>query len=245
MQKLILCLVFICILNSAASYGFELNCPWKLETEKESVSLEQFKLFLTSIIQSYKLCLSYLLCIGFAVTRFDLTTFQIKFTFTITIVKFLITQVSFALQRYQGVGQTFLYVESVFEFTVLLFMVGFCISNAVTINKALSIARQNIILRNLVQMLEYRKNLLYTLYVFVLAHQIIEVTLSASSASEYGIKSELIQKKQENAKNLSLFNEVSIICLIAIFQSGLMNVFLAKSCRRVVTSAQILEMNIL
>lgn len=74
-MKLFCCLLILCLLNSLVDFLFMANCPWTLETVKQSNFLESCKQGFQDIIDSVMICLTMLVVIGYGVTRNDLTTF--------------------------------------------------------------------------------------------------------------------------------------------------------------------------
>ena len=75
--------------NCVVDMQFLRNCPWTLDTVKQSNFLESCKQGFQDIIDSAIICTTMLTVIGYGVTRNDLTTFQIKIVFFSTISKFL------------------------------------------------------------------------------------------------------------------------------------------------------------
>ena len=128
-MKLFSCILCVCLLSALTDIQFLSNCPWTLETVKQSNFLESCKSGFTDVTESGFLCLTLLIVIGYGVTRNDLTTFQIKIAFYATITKFLISQIEGSLTKYPTMIPTLITLEIGFMIIVTLISIGYAIHN--------------------------------------------------------------------------------------------------------------------
>ena len=105
------------------------NCPWTLETVKQSNFLESCKSGFQDIIDSSIICLTLLIVIGYGVTRNDLSTFQIKVAFFSTITKFLMSQIEGSLAKYPTMVPTLVTIEIGFMIVLTLITIGYVVHN--------------------------------------------------------------------------------------------------------------------
>ena len=154
------------------------NCPWTLDTVKQSNFLESCKQGFQDIIDSAIICTTMLTVIGYGVTRNDLTTFQIKIVFFSTISKFLQTQIEGSLSKYPTMVPTLISSEIGFLICVTLVTLAYLYHNFKLIYFSMRSMDSPVFVHCRNQVI-YRRNVLIASYIIILIYAGSEIAITA------------------------------------------------------------------
>ena len=124
-----------------------------METERYRYFISQIIKFLTSVIESFVIYICLMMTVGYSIIKNDLSLYEIKFIFSTTTVRFLLSQVVSSVTITQGnILSMFLLVTLVsFNIFVLLTVIAFMTQTYRNINQSIVLMMANPLYNNVLQ----------------------------------------------------------------------------------------------
>ena len=104
-----------------------------------------------------------LIVIGLGIIRGDLTGGMIKFNFSMTLIKFLMSQFAESIVTYTSFGTFYLIFECIFSLFIIIAMALYLVNNYHIIKECLQQTGNQLIFANINLMIRYRNRMLLVL----------------------------------------------------------------------------------
>ena len=92
MQKVLLSLVALLLVKSILNFAYLDNCPWTIDKARQNTFIEQVVHFLRMLVETLFIYVTFMTAIGYAITRAQLSLFEVKIMFGLTSTKFILSQ---------------------------------------------------------------------------------------------------------------------------------------------------------
>ena len=86
-------LTIMCSFNAAIKYSYYVYCPWPLEKEEDANVTKLIARVLKPLVDATITYLTFMLAVGFTIIKLDVSLFEVKFVFGLTVTKWLFSQI--------------------------------------------------------------------------------------------------------------------------------------------------------